>query len=60
MILDGVETDLVLDGTFDETWGDQLALKPVLIHGQKAVHTMTLALQDCENAEAEFMVVSFL
>lgn len=60
VILDGVETDLVLDGTFDETWGDQLALKPVLIHGQKAVHTMTLELQDCENVEAEFMVVSFL
>ena len=60
VILDGVETELVLDGTFDETWGDQLALKPVLIHGQKAVHTMTLALQDCENAETDFMVVSFL
>lgn len=60
IILDEVETELVLDGTFDETWGDQLALKPVLIHGRKAVHTITLVLQDCENAEVDFMVVSFL
>ena len=60
VILDGEETDLVLDGTFDETWGDQLALTPVLTHGQKAVHTITLVLQDCEKVEADFMVVSFL
>ncbi len=60
VILDGVETEFILDGTFDETWGDQLALTPVLTHGQKAVHTVTLVLYDCESAETDFMVVSFL
>lgn len=60
VILDGVETELVLDGTFDETWGDQLALTPVLTHGQKALHTIALVLQECESAETDFMVVSFL
>lgn len=60
VILDGVETDLILDGTFDETWGDQLALTPVLTHDQKAVHTITLVLQECESVETDFMVVSFL
>ena len=60
VILDGEETDLVLDGTFDETWGDQLALTPILTRGQKAVHTITLIVYDCESAETDFMVISFL
>ena len=33
---------ILLDGNFDEDWGDSLALTPVLHHAPRARHTVTI------------------
>lgn len=45
LILDGDEAHAVLlDGNFDEDWGDCLYLQPVLHHGTKTKHTVELVI----------------
>ncbi len=50
----------VLDGNFDETWGDCLALETVLEAETEAMHTLTLRLTDAEEAEIPFYLVSLI
>ncbi len=51
LVLDGdVENALILDGNFEEDWGDCLWLEPILHHGEKKVHTVEITiLEDEEN-----------
>lgn len=45
MILDGqVETARILDGNFEENWGDCLYLEPVLHHGESKKHRLELEI----------------
>lgn len=51
LVLDGdTENPVVLDGNFDEDWGDCLALMPVLHHGTRGIHTVELTILPDENA----------
>ena len=43
LILDGdTEHSVLLDGNFDEDWGDCLYLEPVLHHGKSGRHTVEI------------------
>lgn len=51
LVLDeDVENARILDGNFEEDWGDCLWLEPILHHGEKKVHTVEIIiLEDEEN-----------
>lgn len=51
LVLDGdVDNTVILDGNFEEDWGDCLWLEPILHHGEKKVHTLEITiLEDEEN-----------
>ena len=51
LVLDGdVENAVILDGNFEEDWGDCLWLEPILHHGERKVHTVEITiLEDEEN-----------
>ena len=52
LILDGDEANAVLlDGNFDEDWGDCLYLQPVLHHGEAGEHTVKLEILPEENKD---------
>lgn len=49
LILDGDEAHkIMLDGNFDEDWGDCLYLEPVLHHGIKEKHTIEIIVPENE------------
>lgn len=46
-VLDGdVEHQVLLDGNFDQDWGDCLYIEPVLHHGEKKKHTLEITVLD--------------
>lgn len=50
LVLDGdKERKILLDGNFDEDWGDCLYLLPVLHHGKKKKHTVEIHILDEED-----------
>ena len=52
---------LELDGNFDEDWGDCLALEPVLFHGERMRHTLTLTLSEApEDCVSSFYLLGIL
>ena len=54
LILDGAEeTPILLDGNFDEDWGDCLYLERVLHHGEQGRHTVEIKVLPDEWEEAE-------
>ena len=54
LILDGAqEKPILLDGNFDEDWGDCLYLERVLHHGEQGRHTVELRVLPDEREEAE-------
>ena len=54
LILDGDQTHpVMLDGNFDEDWGDCLYLEPVLHHGEYGRHTVEIRVIPDEYEEAE-------
>lgn len=54
MILDGqVETARILDGNFEENWGDCLYLEPVLHHGEEKTHRLELEILPEDEKEME-------
>ena len=54
LILDGNQTQpVMLDGNFDEDWGDCLYLEPVLHHGEYGRHTVEIRVIPDEYEEAE-------
>ncbi len=49
LILDGDEAHpVLLDGNFDEDWGDCLYLEPVLHHGEDKIHVLDIRILDPE------------
>ena len=62
LTLDGDETkSWILDGNFDEDWGDCLYLEPVLHHGEKKKHTVKIEILSDENKElTPFYLMSFI
>lgn len=53
LVLDGnKEQSYLLDGNFDEEWGDCLYLEPVLHHGEKKTHTVELEILPDETKQA--------
>lgn len=62
LILDGDEENpVLLDGNFEEEWGDCLYLEPVLHHGKREEHIVKIVVMDTEikNA-APFYLVSLI
>ena len=51
---------MILDGNFDETWGDCLALETVLEAEAESDHTLTLRIIDADGAEIPFYLVSLI
>ena len=46
-LIDGdVEHPVLLDGNFDQDWGDCLYIEPVLHHGEKKKHTLEITVLD--------------
>ena len=49
-VLDGdVEHPVLLDGNFDEDWGDCLHIEPMLHHSEKKKHTLEITVLDDES-----------
>ena len=49
LVLDGdTAHPVLLDGNFNEDWGDCLALQPILHHGECGTHTVELTILPCE------------
>ena len=62
LILDGdTAHPVLLDGNFEEDWGDCLYLQPVLHHGEKKPHTVELAILPTEDENpTEFYLMSLI
>lgn len=62
LILDGNTEDIrVLDGNFEEEWGDCLYLEPVLHHGEKKEHRIEIEILDDKTKKATpFYLISLI
>lgn len=62
LILDGnAGQKIVLDGNFEEDWGDYLCLEPILHHGEKTRHTVEIVIPETESEEnTEFYLMALL
>lgn len=62
LILDGnVEKKILLNGNFEEDWGDCLYLEPILHHGEKTRHTVEIVIPETESEEnTEFYLMALL
>lgn len=62
LILDGDESNAyLLDGNFEEDWGDCLYLEPILHHGEKKKHTIKIEILPDEKKEATpFYLMAFI
>lgn len=49
LVFDGdVDNAMILDGNFEEDWGDCLWIEPILHHGEKKVHTVEITILEDE------------
>lgn len=62
LVLDGdVENARILDGNFEEDWGDCLYLEPVLHHGERKRHTVEIEIvKDGQGRKKPFYLLSFI
>lgn len=52
---------ILLDGNFDEDWGDCLYLQPILHHGERKTHTVELTiLPNTETNATEFYLMALI
>jgi len=59
-VVDGDEKNaVILDGNFDEDWGDCLYTQPVLMHGDLKTHNVTITLIEDHTTQKEKDVVPF-
>ncbi|MDO5391473.1 MAG: SGNH/GDSL hydrolase family protein [Eubacteriales bacterium] len=60
--VDGDEAHaVVLDGNFDETWGDCLYLQPVLHHGESGMHEVVIEVTEATDADVDcFYLMSLI
>ncbi len=54
VIDDDREHKILLDGNFEEDWGDCLYLQPVMIHGESRVHTLEIRIVKAEDENIPF------
>lgn len=61
-VVDGNEEDrYVLDGNFEENWGDCTYLQPVLVHGERKEHIVEIEIiEEHEDDKVPFYLVSVL
>ncbi len=61
VVIDG-KTDkaVLLDGNFDETWGDKLELTTVLEHGERKKHTVQITIVEGEEMNKKMEVPFYL
>jgi hypothetical protein len=51
----------VLDGNFDEDWGDCLYLQPILHHGEQKNHTVEITILPTEDeTPTEFYLMALI
>ncbi|MBD5458437.1 MAG: SGNH/GDSL hydrolase family protein [Lachnospiraceae bacterium] len=62
LILDGdTEHKKLLDGNFEEDWGDCLYLEPILHHGEKTRHTVKIVIPETESGDnTEFYLMALI
>lgn len=63
LVLDGdAEHAVLLDGNFEENWGDCLYLQPVLHHGIQKKHTVEITItdQDATQVKTPFYLLSLI
>ena len=52
LVLDGdIDHPMLLDGNFDEDWGDCLYLEPILHRGRRGIHTVELTIMDVQTEQ---------
>lgn len=52
---------MILDGNFEETWGDCLYLQPVLNHGENKQHTVEIEIIKADkNIQTPFYLLSVI
>lgn len=60
LVLDGNQEDaVVLDGNFDERWGDCLYLQPILSDGEKKVHRIEIQIKE-DSPDVPFYLASLI
>ena len=62
LVLDGdAAYPVLLDGNFDEDWGDCLYLQPILHHGEHRTHTVELTILPTDTPDAtEFYLMALI
>ena len=62
LVLDGDTAHAaVLDGNFDEDWGDCLYLQPILHHGEQKTHTVEITILPTEDeTPTEFYLMALI
>lgn len=62
LVLDGnTKQKILLDGNFEEDWGDCLYLEPILHHGEKTRHTVKIVIPETESEEdTEFYLMALI
>lgn len=60
-VIDGDEDNaIILDGNFDETWGDKLDIKILTCHGKKGEHTVRIEVVEGDETAVPFDLVSLI
>lgn len=61
-VVDGVqENAVILDGNFEETWGDCLYLEPLLHHGEDRIHTVEIEIIEAQaDDQVPFYLLSLI
>ena len=60
-VIDGDEENaVILDGNFDETWGDKLDIKILSFHGKKGRHTVRIEVTEGDESCVPFDLVSLI
>lgn len=61
LILDGNEEDAkILDGNFEENWGDCLYLEVILHHGERKIHKIEMEIIEDAEDKTPFYLLSFI
>jgi len=61
-VIDGDEAHkIILDGNFDEEWGDCLYIESLMHHGEKKMHRLEIRIEETHENDVEaFYLVSVI
>ncbi len=60
-VIDGDEEHaVILDGNFDETWGDKLDIKLLMFHGKGGEHSVRIEVTEGDGAAVPFDLISLI